>query len=568
MSRIASLSIQNPVLIEAGFDSLSSRNAIPINIEEQIIQTEQVFTDVGVPGSKIENLTVNKLLAGDIRVDTYIQSTGYVAGTTGWRIDGAGNAEFANITLTGGAIRFGKTSFTDSVNAGYSIDSDGIYFGSASDARFLKYNISTGALSVNGGSIDVGTNGYLLGGQTAYDTGSGFFLGYSGGAHKLSIGDGTPGNSLTWDGTTLRVNGSPVTSNDIFGSGQDGAFSLDGTNTYATYMTKSGSDYTLIKDTYATDFTLSGTATLTTNGYRLFVNGTLTVGASCVIKWNGNNGSAGDTAVSNAAVNGGAGGAALSSNNLYGSGAGKTGGTSGSGGSAGGSGSNGSAGTAGDAITNSFSLSFSSTSGAGGAGGASGSAGGSGGASGATGTISASSIRPYTSIYAVQMLDIVAGASPAFLKYNSNVGGAGGGGGGGGSAGGGVGGAGGGGGGSGSGGGTVIICARYVVNSGSIEAKGGAGGAGGAGANGTVSGSGTNNGGGAGGGGGTGGPGGILVLIYSGLTGSGTTSVAGGAGGTGGAGGLKGTGAAGGNDGNAGSNGSTGVSGVYVPLIV
>lgn len=60
-----------------------------------------------------------------------------------------------------------------------------------------------GVLSVTG-TVDVGTVGKVIGGQSDYATGTGFFLGYSGGAHKLSIGTAA-GNRLTWDGTNLTL---------------------------------------------------------------------------------------------------------------------------------------------------------------------------------------------------------------------------------------------------------------------------------------------------------------------------------------------------------------------------
>jgi hypothetical protein len=50
----------------------------------------------------------------------------------------------------------------------------------------------------------VGTAGRILGGMTAYNTGTGFFLGYSGGAHKFAVGH-DDGNRITWDGTDLTV---------------------------------------------------------------------------------------------------------------------------------------------------------------------------------------------------------------------------------------------------------------------------------------------------------------------------------------------------------------------------
>jgi hypothetical protein len=64
-----------------------------------------------------------------------------------------GDVVASSITITGGTLKYGKTLFTDSVNAGYWIGSSGIYMGSAADATYLKYTIGTGALDVYGGTI-------------------------------------------------------------------------------------------------------------------------------------------------------------------------------------------------------------------------------------------------------------------------------------------------------------------------------------------------------------------------------------------------------------------------------
>lgn len=60
--------------------------------------------------------------------------------------------------------------------------------------------VNTGALTVTGVQT-MSATGSIMGGQTAYGTGNGFFIGYSGGQYKLSLGTGASG--LTWDGTTL-----------------------------------------------------------------------------------------------------------------------------------------------------------------------------------------------------------------------------------------------------------------------------------------------------------------------------------------------------------------------------
>jgi len=52
-------------------------------------------------------------------------------------------------------------------------------------------------------SITLEKTGHIKGGQTAYETGVGFFLGYSSSAYKFSIGNTT--DYLKWDGTNLSM---------------------------------------------------------------------------------------------------------------------------------------------------------------------------------------------------------------------------------------------------------------------------------------------------------------------------------------------------------------------------
>jgi hypothetical protein len=56
------------------------------------------------------------------------------------------------------------------------------------------------------GSIDTATTGDIHGGQTGYDSGTGYFLGYDTNAYKFSIGNSS-GDKLTFDGSNLAVTG-------------------------------------------------------------------------------------------------------------------------------------------------------------------------------------------------------------------------------------------------------------------------------------------------------------------------------------------------------------------------
>lgn len=58
---------------------------------------------------------------------------------------------------------------------------------------------------VTSGAMILDAAGFLRGGQTNYNTGSGFWLGYSGGAYKFSLGNATQG--VTWDGATFTIKG-------------------------------------------------------------------------------------------------------------------------------------------------------------------------------------------------------------------------------------------------------------------------------------------------------------------------------------------------------------------------
>jgi hypothetical protein len=57
------------------------------------------------------------------------------------------------------------------------------------------------AITVNTGTLTVDNSGHIKGGQTAYNTGNGFWQGYDGGLYKMSIG--TSNNRLTYDGSKL-----------------------------------------------------------------------------------------------------------------------------------------------------------------------------------------------------------------------------------------------------------------------------------------------------------------------------------------------------------------------------
>jgi hypothetical protein len=60
--------------------------------------------------------------------------------------------------------------------------------------------------TITGGGITLSGGGNIKGGQTDYNSGTGFFLGYSGSKYKFSIGNASS-KGITWDGDTLSIGG-------------------------------------------------------------------------------------------------------------------------------------------------------------------------------------------------------------------------------------------------------------------------------------------------------------------------------------------------------------------------
>lgn len=342
------------------------------------------------------------------------------------------------------------------------------------------------------------------------------------------------GDNSTQIATTAYVD--RISNLDVFGSGADGSFSSNGSTAAPAWASKSGSLYTMSRDAYLTNLTLSGTAQIIVNGYRLFVNGTLDITAATA------NAITANTGTGNAGVTAGtAGGAATAAApaNIGGGGQSNWTGLGGGVGGAGGT----TTGTQAAAVAACV-VQNGGAAGTGGKGGT-GASGAGGAARGATApTISGQHIGQIVR----EMFRGVNGATGLQLLAGGSSGPGGGGGGGDATS--------GAGGGSGSAGaGVVYLAAAIISRGGSTPANCISASAGTAGAGGPAT---AGNRGGGGGGGGAGG--GWVYLIYGSLTGSTGTNIVAANGGTGGAGGAGfGTGI--------GGDGGTGGSGGRITII-
>lgn len=323
-----------------------------------------------------------------------------------------------------------------------------------------------------------------------------------------------------------------------YGDGVDGVVTISGNTT-------------LSRDMFYTTLVVDNGVTLTTKGYRVFAqtsitnNGTISASGA-----NGGNGGAGGDAVGDAATGtagtAGAAASAVASGSIGGTVAGAAGGIGGSG-----SGGGGAVGANGVASTLAV---ISGTTAAGGAG-----KDGGGPNKGLGAAAGAAGVTTQITGFHQKKIAVLPYTFDSFLKGHASGSGGGGGGGGDHSNSNYATGAGGGGGGSATPGAIVWLASPIITNNGTITAVGGNGGNGGKG--GDASASGTGNYGGGGGGGGAGGNGGVILLISPAYTNTGTVTVAGGTGGTGGA---RGTGASG--NGTAGLNGSDGNAGEIINL--
>lgn len=216
----------------------------------------------GYSESDPSSITSGELLGDLIMVDGFIRSKNYVPLTAGWTINADGTSQFFDITLIGGTFKFGKTSFTDAVNAGYIIDSNGIYLGSAGDATSLKYTISTGALSLTGGSITGGSIAIGSGNNIFKADSNGIYLGnatFASAPFKVSMTGDLTATSATITGAITAAAGSVIATTYL-----SGAVGLLNTNIAAQGWTNtcifSATDYRIVAWSAGVITTAAGTA--------------------------------------------------------------------------------------------------------------------------------------------------------------------------------------------------------------------------------------------------------------------------------------------------------------------
>lgn len=150
--------------------------------------------------------------------------------------------------------------------AANAITADKIQAGAVTAAKISVTNLS--AISADMGSITAGTivlpsGGFIRSGQTAYNTGTGFYIGNDSGTPRFSFGNPS-GKNIRWDGSDLTVNGGIIVTDSV------------ATNAITASASDSPADVTLTSANSGVDNTLSTVSITTVTGSKVLVRCDLT----------------------------------------------------------------------------------------------------------------------------------------------------------------------------------------------------------------------------------------------------------------------------------------------------
>jgi hypothetical protein len=156
-----------------------------------------------------------------------------------------------------------KIDPTNGIRIGYDTTTK-ISLSAAGDASFTgsvtAASGSIAAWTITATELQCGTGGVIRSGQTAYNTGTGFWLGNVSTTPKFSVG-AAGGQGLTWDGSVLTINGSITLTNTIAAGSVTGLAATATSSDFAsvTGTTKPANNAT-VGATWGTDITSQPTS--------------------------------------------------------------------------------------------------------------------------------------------------------------------------------------------------------------------------------------------------------------------------------------------------------------------
>jgi hypothetical protein len=199
----------NFFLSGAGSDSLSwSSGVLAIN--------GAITATTGYIGTAAAGFAINSSYIGNGKTTLTDANAGVYVGTNGIALGGSSTFKVTSagaLTATSATIT-GAITATSLTLSGFTLASSAVGLGNVSDyspANQAKYGIES-TIDIGSGGIRMNGGGYIKGGQTDYNTGTGFFLGYHGSAYKFSIGN-SASNYVTFDGAGTLAVGGTITAN-------------------------------------------------------------------------------------------------------------------------------------------------------------------------------------------------------------------------------------------------------------------------------------------------------------------------------------------------------------------
>jgi len=234
--------IARVTITPAGTATFSGDGGSVTNINGGNIQTDTITatqiaanaittTELNADSVTSEKIVARTIVALDITVGAITANELNFTPATSTNVIATINASAEGLDITADRI---SISGTTTFSAGYDPTGKIAAAGAAADINANVTTISGGKITANtitadrmsvtnlsaiaanlgtitAASMALGSNGYVRQGQTAYDTGTGFWIGDVSGTPKLSIGSASV--FLKWSGTELLLDTGPVTIN-------------------------------------------------------------------------------------------------------------------------------------------------------------------------------------------------------------------------------------------------------------------------------------------------------------------------------------------------------------------
>lgn len=230
------------------------RNTVQLNLNQEI--TDRSTAD-GTLQTNINTVTasvtteqtarINAINSVETKYAVKINANGHVAGfgliATNNAYGNAGDSEFV-VDATRFKVFNGASAVAPFLISGGVVYMQNVVIGNAQIQSLTMTKVTAGSIL---GAFEGTSAGVIRFGQTNFDVGAGYWLGYTGGAYKLSIGAGSGGKALVWDGSNLTLRGADLT---LAGAG--GYTRYMGTAVAGTYIDWYGSG--AVNDTNAKFF--------------------------------------------------------------------------------------------------------------------------------------------------------------------------------------------------------------------------------------------------------------------------------------------------------------------------